>query len=255
MSEDRKVLSSPLLEEIRGLITTARSMAARNINLLQVRMNFEIGRRIVEEEQKGTARAAYGKQLLVELSAQLTAEFGRGFSRSNLEYMRKFYLVYQSRAEDISQSASGKFALSWSHYVFLTSLDNAAERKFYELEAAENSWTLPELRRQFDSGLYERLALSRDKEGVRELAQAGQVVAKPQDMFKNPYVLEFWGWMKRPAFPKPSWKAPSSANWNSFCWNSAKDSCLSRDKSALPLRKSISLWIWCFIIACCVAMY
>jgi hypothetical protein len=176
-----KVLSSSLLEEIRGLITTARSMAARNINLLQVRMNFEIGRRIVEEEQKGTARAAYGKQLLVELSAQLTAEFGRGFSRSNLEYMRKFYLVYQSLTEDISQSASGKFALSWSHYVFLTSLDNADERNFYEVEAAENSWTLPELRRQFDSGLYERLALSRDKEGVRELAQAGQVVAKPQD--------------------------------------------------------------------------
>ena len=193
MTEKSRVLSSPLLEEIRGLITAARSMAARNINLLQVRMNFEIGRRIVDEEQKGTARAAYGKQLLVELSAQLTAEFGRGFSRSNLEYMRKFYLVYQLRAEEISQSASGIFALSWSHYVFLTSLDNAAERNFYELEAAENGWTLPELRRQFDSGLYERLALSRDKDGVRELAQAGQVVAKPQDMLKNPYVLEFLG--------------------------------------------------------------
>ena len=192
MNEKSKVLSSPLLEEIRGLITTARSMAARNINLLQVRMNFEIGRRIVEEEQKGTARAAYGKQLLVELSAQLTAEFGAGFSATNLKLMRQFYFFY---AQKIGQTASDQFpfCLSWSHYVFLVGISNEAERSFYEIESAAQNWSLRELRRQFDSGLYERLALSRDKEGVRELAQAGQVVAKPQDMLKNPFVLEFLG--------------------------------------------------------------
>lgn len=192
MSEKSRVLSSPLLEEIRGLITTARSLAARNINLLQVRMNFEIGRRIVEEEQKGIARAAYGKQLLVELSAELTAEFGAGFSATNLKLMRQFYFFY---APKIGQTPSDQspFCLSWSHYVFLVGIAGEAERSFYEIEAASQNWSLRELRRQFDSGLYERLALSRDKDGVRQLAQAGQVVAKPQDMLKNPYVLEFLG--------------------------------------------------------------
>ena len=97
-----------LLQDIRSLITAARSMVARNINRLQVLTNFKIGRRIVEEEQKGAARAEYGKHIIPELSLHLAKEFGRGFSRSNLEYMRKFYLIYQSRVPEISQTASGK---------------------------------------------------------------------------------------------------------------------------------------------------
>lgn len=199
-----------LLQDIRSLITTARSMVVRNINRLQVLTNFKIGRRIVEEEQKGAVRAEYGKHIIAELSSQLKAEFGRGFSRSNLEYMRKFYLTYQYRIPGISQTASGKsklslnpasiegnndppFLLSWSQYVFLISLENENERNFYEIEAAENNWNLPELRRQFDSGLYERLALSRDKASIKALSKEGQVIAKPQDIIKDPYVLEFLG--------------------------------------------------------------
>jgi len=206
-----------LLQDIRSLITAARSMVARNINRLQVLTNFKIGRRIVEEEQKGAARAEYGKYIIPELSLHLTAEFGRGFSRSNLEYMRKFYLTYQSRVPGISQTTSGKsnsnsnltviegndikpFLLSWSQYVFLISLDNENERNFYEIEAAENNWTLPELRRQFDSGLYERLALSRDKASIKALSKEGQVIAKPGDIIKNPYVLEFLGIDERAQF-------------------------------------------------------
>lgn len=164
MMEKRNISSGALLEEIRGLIHAARSLAARNINQIQVLTNFEVGRRIVEEEQKGASRAAYGKQMLAELAVQLTTEFGRDFSATNLEYMRKFYRLYQLRTPRIPQKASEEFVpdelpflLSWSHYVFLISLDHEEERRFYELEAAENSWTLPELRRQFDSGLYERL--------------------------------------------------------------------------------------------------
>lgn len=202
--------SGGIFEDIRHLITTARSMVARNVNILQVLTNFEIGRRIVEEEQKGSVRAKYGTQIITELSKRLTTEFGRGFSRSNLEYMRKFYQMYQSRVSGISQTASGKsepyqnlqainekggkpFLLSWSQYVFLIGIKDTDARRFYEIEAAENNWTLPELTRQFNSGLYERLALSRDKEGVRKLAREGQVISKPQDMLKNPYVLEFLG--------------------------------------------------------------
>lgn len=211
-----------LLNDIKALIEQARHTAARAINTLQVQVNFEIGRRIVEQEQRGEERAEYGGQVLTSLSEGLTQAYGRGFSRSNLEYMRKFYLTYRERQEiispgdsavlisqtpsgksatpEIAQSASAQsvlgssvFSLSWSHYVFLIGIKSADERSFYEIEAAQNDWSLPELRRQFDSGLYERLALSRDKAGVQALAQQGQHIAKPTDLIKNPYVLEFLG--------------------------------------------------------------
>ncbi|MBF8276147.1 MAG: hypothetical protein HW390_1220 [Candidatus Brocadiaceae bacterium] len=146
-----------IFEDIRNLITAVRSMVVRNVNTLQVLTNFEIGRRIVEEEQKGSVRAKYGKQIITELSKHLTTEFGRGFSRSNLEYMRKFYQIYQSRVSGISQTASGKsepyqnlqainekngqpFLLSWSQYVFLIGIKDADARRFYEIEAVENNW-------------------------------------------------------------------------------------------------------------------
>jgi len=194
----KNLADSSLFEEIRGLITAARNAVVRNIDTVQVITSFEIGRRIVEYEQKGAARAEYGKQLLADLSAYLTAEFGRGFSRSNLEYMRKFYLVYQDRIPSISQMASGKFikpvfSLSWSQYIFLIGVKDEDARSFYEIEAVNNNWTLPELIRQFNSGLYERLALSRDKEGIRKLAKEGQIISKQEDLLKEPYVLEFLG--------------------------------------------------------------
>lgn len=211
-----------LLGDIKSLIEQARNTAARSINTLQVRVNFEIGRRIVEEEQRGENRAEYGRQLLVTLAEGLTNAYGRGFSRSNLEYMRKFFLTYRETHSSISQKPSGKlvdtentqtlsaqslpvisesaqssscnaFSLSWSHYVFLIAIKNAEERQFYEIESTQNDWSLPELRRQFDAGLYERLALSRDKAAVLALSQQGQLVAKPADVIKNPYVLEFLG--------------------------------------------------------------
>lgn len=212
-----------LIHEIRALIQSARQTVVHSVDLIQVLTNFEIGRRIVEHEQRGNERAEYGKALLKELSATLTKEFGRGFSRSNLEYMRKFYLTYQDRSMQIDQTPSAKFLpdeksqmpsgksmtarksqiasgtsaisfnLSWSQYVFLISIDNPDERSFYEIEAARGGWTLPELKRQFNSGLYERLALSRDKDGVKKLAAEGQLVARPEDLLKDPYVLEFLG--------------------------------------------------------------
>jgi predicted nuclease of restriction endonuclease-like (RecB) superfamily len=162
-----------------------------------VRTNFEIGRLIVEHEQQGAQRAEYGKLVLKTLADRLTAEFGRGFSKSNLEYMRRFFLEYRNRSKQIAQMASGQsvasFSLSWSQYIFLLSVDNLAERQFYEIESVTNRWTLPELRRQFDSSLYERLALSRDKAAVRRLALAGQTISDPKDLLKEPYVLEFLG--------------------------------------------------------------
>jgi len=186
------------------------------VDTFQVMTNFEIGRCIVEHEQKGAKRAAYGTELLKELSARLTEEFGRGFSRSNLEYMRKFFLEWESRIKisqqpigklahpEISQQATGKlvplpiaqtpsgelaiskkpirksgnpFTLSWTHYVVLLTIKNPDERNFYEIEATNAGWSVPELKRQKASCLYERLALSRDKEGILKLAREGQVTS------------------------------------------------------------------------------
>ena len=217
-----------LIQEIRQIILSARNFVARNIDTVQVLTNYKIGCRIVEHEQTGKKRAEYGRKVLSELSARLTKEFGRGFSEDNLSNMRKFYLVYREQ-KPISETVSRKsllhvksrtvsgqlqksetvsrelavpedtqamnlqFALSWSHYVFLISVENQAERDFYEIEAREQNWVSRELKRQFDSGLYERLALSRDKKGIRKLSKSGQVVANPHDLIKNPYVLEFLG--------------------------------------------------------------
>ena len=209
-----------LLEQVRGLIRSARKSAATAINSLQVITSYEIGRMIVEHEQKGAQRAEYGKLVLRTLSERLTAEFGRGFSKSNLEHMRRFFLEYCNRLAQIAQMPSGQsqtpfprsaserplnitqtpsgqlaavFPLSWSQYVFLLGVRDSAERQFYEIEAAQNSWTLPELKRQFDASLYERLALSRDKDDVRRLAKEGQIITEPRDLLKEPYVLEFLG--------------------------------------------------------------
>lgn len=177
-----------IYEEIRGLLKSARESIVSNVNSTMTKTYFLIGKRIVEEEQNGNERAEYGKSLIKNLSLELTKEFGKGFSQRNLEQMRKFYKVYE-----IPQTLSAEFKLSWSHYLILMRMDSIAERNFYEIEAVENNWSLRELRRQIDSALYERLALSRDKEKVKELAFKGQIIEKPKDIIKNPYILEFLG--------------------------------------------------------------
>ena len=158
---------------------------------------------IVEVEQGGSQRAEYGKAVLKGLSERLTERFGRGYSEDNLKLMRRFYLVYSE--DEIGEtlftqfgampvtSTGRSFYLSWSHYLLLMRIDNVEERHFYEIEAARNGWSLSELGRQRDSALYERLALSRDKKGVRRLSREGQVVEGPGDLVKDPYVLEFLG--------------------------------------------------------------
>lgn len=222
---------SGLLTEVRQLIQSARRGVATVVDTFQVMTNFEIGRRIVEHEQKGAKRAAYGAELLKELSARLTEEFGRGFSKANLEYMRRFYLEWQHRVSQIAQQPIGQlvdaeigqqptgklaipkiaqqaigqfpiseqpirkspFTLSWTHYLVLLTIKDPDERSFYEIEATNAGWSVPELKRQKASCLYERLALSRDKEGIRKLAKEGQVIVRPEDLLKEPLVLEFLG--------------------------------------------------------------
>jgi len=193
-----------LFQKIAGLLQAARQNVVRAINQTMVYTYFEIGRMIVEDEQQGKERAEYGKQVLKELSAKLTAEFGKGFSVQNLENMRKFYLRYALEANSQSPvriseksqspvriSEKGNAVLSWTHYLVLIRIENKDERSFYEIETLNNNWSVRELKRQLNSALYERLALSRDKHGIKQLAEKGQLIEKSTDILKDPYILEF----------------------------------------------------------------
>ena len=190
------------------LVEYARSIAARQINLVQLMTFFAIGRWIVEVEQQGESRAKYGRQIIKSLSEAMNTQFGRGFSVDTLENARKFYLTYQNR---ISETVFRKFAveksetvfrffeetlpftLPWSHYLLLMRIKDENERKFYEIEATQSGWSIRTLQRQYHSSLYERLALSREKGEVLRLALVGNIVTRPQDIVKQPTVLEFLG--------------------------------------------------------------
>lgn len=231
-------LTTAFFKGIKELILSARMTISRGVDLVQVYTNFEIGRRIVDQEQKGKGRAKYGQEVIKALAERLTAEFGKGFSITNLKSMRQFYLQNRHRitppqfdhfdksgksqsltgqlaetndtqsffrkvpASETGQSPTGtslsrQFCLSWTHYIFLLTVKNPDERSFYEIESAEQGWTVRELKRQFDSSLYERLALSRDKAGIRKLATEGLVVGNSTDILKEPLVLEFLGLEER----------------------------------------------------------
>jgi len=213
-----------------------RTTAARATNKALVIRNFLLGRYIVEFEQNGSNRAQYGESLLQELSNALKTSIGRGFSVDNLESMRRFYTAYSANilpiksetvsrilknqisetlsrissvdlsdwknptAQQITRLQSELNLLSWSHYVTLLSVTNPDERSFYEIESAANDWSLRELKRQINSSLFERLALSRDKDQVKTLAQEGQIVEQAADLIKNPYVLEFLGIDERASY-------------------------------------------------------
>jgi predicted nuclease of restriction endonuclease-like (RecB) superfamily len=195
-----KPSNTKFLAQIIDLLQSARNEVVRTVNQTMVTTYFEIGGMIIEEEQNGKERADYGKKILKELSISLTKEFGKGFSVDNLENMRRFYLVYRKSEtlsrifeNDISETLSSNFNLSWSHYLKLMRIDDVNERNFYAIEAFKNKWSVRELQRQFDSALYTRLVLSRDKEKVKELSEKGLVIEKPKDAIKDPYILEFIG--------------------------------------------------------------
>ena len=215
--------ATQLAEKIELLVTDARKKVASVANTAQVYTYYEIGRYIIEDEQGGKLRAEYGKGVLKRVSERLTERLGKGWSEENLRLMRKFYTLYsqgqspifkiqtsgleiqspkiQTSGLGISQPADNdnqwslnqRFTLPWSHYLILTHVKDSNARNFYEIEAFKQQWSKRQLQRQIGSGLYERLALSRDKDEVIRLATKGQVVEKPSDIMKDPLVLEFIG--------------------------------------------------------------
>jgi predicted nuclease of restriction endonuclease-like (RecB) superfamily len=173
-----------LLGQIAHDYQQGQVRAVQAVNTQLIETYWQVGQRIVEFEQNGKERAEYGKSLISQLAQDLTLRLGKGFSRSNLVYMRLFYLRYP-----ISQKPSHQ--LSWSHYVELLKLDDDLERSFYEKQAIAERWSVPELKRQKASSLFLRLAASKDKAGILQLAQQGQIVEQPADLLREPYVFEF----------------------------------------------------------------
>lgn len=180
-----------LLQNVGETLSRGRTQATAAVNSAMVQTYWEIGRHIVEYEQHGKEKAEYGSNLLKQLSRDLTDRYGDGFGLSNITKMRKMYITYP-----ILQTLSAK--LTWSHYVELLKIEDALERSFYEQECQKEQWGVRELKRQKNSMLFQRLALSTDKEEVMRLAKEGQVIEKPEDIIKDPYVFEFTG---LPALP------------------------------------------------------
>ena len=206
-----------LFERISALIEQTRNVVVNTAKAAEVKTRYEVGRYIFEDEQKGE-RAAYGKQILKNLSVKLMDRFGDDWSYDTLIRCRKFYTSYQNaeivatplpQLENLGESAESKedmncgnavapirlprFILSWSHYLILMRIENIEARSFYEIEAAQQNWSVSQLSRQVGSSLYERLALSRNKDEVMRLAKEGQTIEKPQDIIKDPLTLEFLG--------------------------------------------------------------
>lgn len=182
-------LINPVISEIKNILDVSRQNVARTVNNELLVAYWKIGEIIVRYEQNDNLRAIYGEQTLKQLSKALTAEFGKGFSRSNLQNMRLFYLNFQ-----ICQTLSGK--LSWSHYCELLSISDENKRSFYEKEAINSNWSVREMKRQINTALYERLLLSKgdfNKEQVLALATNGVEITEPADIIKDPYVFEFLG--------------------------------------------------------------
>lgn len=246
----QELINPELLKNVKKLVESARREAYKSINLITLETNFEIGRLIVEEEQNGGYRAGYGEELLLELSKELTKTFGRGFSRSNLQLMRLFYIKYQKcqtlsgkfenyqkidknhqkqplkleNSGEKCQTLSGKFRkfqsltgksekgqtlsdqftiyqtisgkLSWSHYILLLQISDDNERKFYEKECENSNWSVRQLKRQIDSSIYQRVLLAnskKDKDRILELANQGITYNNPEDVIKEPVVLDLFG--------------------------------------------------------------
>lgn len=173
-----------LLDIIGLTIKQARQNAVKAVNTELVKANWKIGRHIVEYEQYGNERAEYGSELLSRLSKDLRQRYGKGFGRRNILDMRRFYLAYQKW-----QTVSAK--LSWSHYIVLLGISDDISRKFYEKQSIYENWSKRELEKQVDSSLFERLALSKDKKGVLQLAEKGHIVSEPTEAIKDPYILDF----------------------------------------------------------------
>ena len=175
-----------IYSEVRSVIENTRDNIYKSVNFNMVLAYWSIGKIIVEEEQRGSNRAEFGTYLIKTLSERLTCEFGKGFTQSNLRYMRQFYIAFPIRHAQRDE-------LSWTHYRLLLKVEKEGARSFYLVETSKNKWSTRELERQINSLLYERLALSKDPDEVKKLSTQGNLIETSKDLIKDPYILEFLG--------------------------------------------------------------
>jgi len=175
---------SSLISNIGLLLEQGRKQAYQSINSILVKTYWEIGKQIIVYEQEGKEKAEYGSSLLNNLSKDLKLRYGKGFNIRNIYLMRKFYLLFENL-----QTVSAK--LSWSHYVELVGIEDELARRFYEKQSENENWSIRELKRQINSALFHRIALSKDKKEVLNLSKKGQIIEIPEDILKDPYILEF----------------------------------------------------------------
>ena len=191
--KSKEVISAKLVQDARQIIETAQKNAVRSVNFCRVQMYWNLGKRIFEEEQHGKKRADYGTYIVKSLAERLEAEYGSGFGIRQIERARQFFLLYPIASALRTQ-------LNWSQYKMLIAISDPDKREYYELEAVNNSWNGRELERQINSQLYERLLLSNDKESVLAVARKERIPETPQEVIKDPMVLEFLGLEKNPTF-------------------------------------------------------
>ena len=225
---DIQLREDALFERISALIDLARKRVKTAIDTTMVYTYYGVGRYIVEDEQQGEQRAQYGQAVLKKLSARLTNKFGKGWSEENLKLCRRFYVIYSNSVNTVYPIQDKKdkqclpnssefvysadeilldvayrthqFTLSWSHYLVLMRIKNDEERRFYEIECQKQDWSVRQLKREYGASLYERLALSREKDEVMRLSQEGQTIEKPRDIIKDPLTLEFLGLKRDSSF-------------------------------------------------------
>ena len=256
-----------LFERISALIEQARGYVVNSVKIAEVKTRYEVGRYIYEDEQQGE-RAAYGEKVLKNLSTRLIDRFGSDWSYDTLIKCRKFYTSYMnaqivatplpqlknsSESTDLEHSVNSsnavatiqlpRFILSWSHYLILMRIDNIEARSFYELECAQQQWSVKQLSRQVSSSLYERLALSRDKDEVMRLAQEGLTIEKPEDIIKNPVTLEFLGLKPDAVYTESKLENAIISKMQKFLLEMGKASSLKHDRNALPSMSGTSMSI------------
>lgn len=235
------------------IVKYSRNLAIKSINIIQLITYYTIGKWIIEEQQKGEERAEYGKKVLETLSVALNKEFGKGFSIATLENYRKFYITYKGRIPEpvvrefielktepvVRELKNIDFRLDWSHYLILMRIENEEERNFYEIESKKSNWSKRELQRQYNSSLYERLALSKDKNAVMKMAEEGNVIEKPSDIIKQPTVLEFLGIDEKEEYSESTLESAILDKLQKFCLKWGKGIYLKKGKRDLLLMKII----------------
>jgi len=273
----QKSNSFEFFENVAHIIEQSRKFVGRNTNFAMCVTYFEIGHMIVEEEQDGKARAAYGKKLLANLSVYLSNRVGRGYSETTLKNARIFYKVYtpsirqamldesdteksQAMIAKLLDGSYGKsqamiaelypFKLSWSHYLVLMRIKNDDERRFYEVEAEKQNWDYRWLRKQYTGSLYERLALSANKEKVSRLASEGQIVEEPHDMLKNPPVLDFLNLEGKSEYDENDLEMAIISKLQFFLLELGKGFLFEARQKRFTFNEKHYNWTWCATTAC-----